>query len=331
LPGVKPSTAPKAIVVDVLIQGNRLVATECIKNQMKTRTGRVYVPDTLQEDVRTLFATRQFANVWADVEHLSPKQVRIRVFVRDFSRIIQRVTWRGNHNLTNEDLEQLTSIRAGMPLNPLANKVACRRIVARYNEEGRPFASCDLVKGGHPEDNEVIFSITEGPKVKVRDLEFTGNTFVSSAVLKTHIQSSAMILGLIGGTWSAALAENDVHELIKYYRSFGFHDVQVNREVAYSKDGREVTLIFHIQEGIRYRLAAAPRLAGVKSATAQILQGVSTVKEGDFYDEIKINKDTARIRDYFGYRGHAVQATALPVFTEDQPGRVLLTYEVKEK
>ena len=34
-----------------------------------------------------------------------------------------------------------------MPCNPYANKVACQRIVQRYNEEGRPYAACTLLAG----------------------------------------------------------------------------------------------------------------------------------------------------------------------------------------
>ena len=44
-----------------------------------------------------------------------------------------------------------------------AELVACQRIVARYNEEGRPFAACDLLKGGDPNDVEVIFNVNAGP------------------------------------------------------------------------------------------------------------------------------------------------------------------------
>ncbi len=333
-PGAPPG-APrpeKVIVSEVIIQGSRQVPVENIKNQLKTQAGKEFVADVLQEDVRGLYASRQFGNVWADKQEDGPNRVKVILYIRDYPSIVQKITYKGNNNLSDDELEKLTNIRKGLPLNPLANKVACRNIIQRYNEDGRPFASCDLLKGADPGDTEVVFNIYEGPKVRVRDIEFTGNTFVSGAVLKNRINSSTMFLGLpISGTFNPAMADNDVHDLMKYYRSFGFHDVKVNRELVYAGDGREVTLVFHIQEGVRYRVADTPHVIGVKSMSPEPLESLEKMKANQFYDEAKIKGDTTLIQNYIGYTGRDARATAVPVYNETQPGIVQVNYEVEEK
>jgi outer membrane protein assembly factor BamA len=80
--------ADKPIVSDVVVEGNRLTPTEAIKNQMKTRVGEVYDPEVLQEDVRTLFATRLFGNVWADVRKDGADKVKVFVFIRESSSAV---------------------------------------------------------------------------------------------------------------------------------------------------------------------------------------------------------------------------------------------------
>ena len=322
--------AGKVIVSDVVIQGNRLVATETIKNQMKTRVGKEFVPEVLQDDVRTLFSTRQFGNVWANKVEDGPGRVRIIVHIRDYPNLVSKVTYQGNRTLSKDDLETVTNVRSNTPLNPIANKVACQRIVQRYQEEGRPFASCDLIKGGDPGDTEVIFNIGEGPLTRVKEVGFTGNSFVSSAVLKNRIQTSAKFLGVFGAKFIPAMTDNDVHDLIKYYRSFGFHDVKVNRELHYSSDGRDVTVIFHIQEGVRYRLASAPRVVGARSVAADALEAMNQVKPG-YYDKNQIDRDTSRIRDWIGYGGVETRVTANEIFDPSTPGIVKVQYEVDEK
>jgi outer membrane protein assembly complex protein YaeT len=331
VPTAAASPAQKLIVSDVLIQGSRQVPTENIKNQIRTRPGREYVPEVLQEDVRALFATRQFANVWANTQDDGPGRIKVIVYVHDYPSLVQKVTYQGNHNLSKDELEQLTNIRQGMPLNPLANKYACNRIIQRYNEDGRPFASCTLIKGGQEGDTEVIFNITEGPKVKVRAIDFTGNTFVSAAVLRNRINSSAMFLGLLGGTYNAAMADNDVHELIKYYKSFGYHDVKVNRELVYSGDGREVKLIFHINEGVRYRLADTPQIAGVQGIPREELATLGKTKAGEIYDEAKIKGDVKRMGDWAGYLGREVVFKPTEIYDENQPGLVRVNLEVEKE
>src|SRR5947209_7915246 len=124
-----------------------------------------------------------------------------------------------------------------MPLNPNANKNACYAIVRKLNDDGRPFASCDLISGSNPNDTEVIFNICEGPKVTIRDIEFTGNAFVSGGVLATHINSSAAFLHVLGGKFNQAMIESDIAKLEEYYRAFGFMDVRVAQERRYSPDG----------------------------------------------------------------------------------------------
>ncbi len=124
-------------------------------------------------------------------------------------------------------------------------------------------------------------------------------------MLAQRINSSKLFLGIpnLGGTFNKAMAENDVHDLMKYYRTFGYHDVKVGLETIYSGDGREVTLVFHIQEGVRYRLADNPHVTGVKCLPPEALEAIGKMKAGEFYNQSTIDKDTNRIKDYIGYYG----------------------------
>lgn len=332
--------APRWVISDVIIQGNRHLSTEYIRNLLRTRPGQEFNAETLQEDVRALFSTRQFGNVYADKKDDGPGRVKVYVYIRDYPTVLEKVSYQGNLTLRVEDLEEVTGVRKGMPCNPIANKVACKRIVSRYNEDGRPFASCDLLKGGEPGDTEVIFNITEGPKVRIRDIQFSGNQFVSGGVLKTHIQSSAKFLGLpIGGTYNAAMLEHDQNELLKYYRSFGFHDVRIGRELIYTPDGREVTLLFHVHEGVRYRVADTPQVyqasatsgAAVKNIPHEALEAMGKMKAGQYYNQSTVEGDLARIKDYLGAQGHETRANAVPVFSADKPGIVQVRYEVENR
>src|SRR5262249_52495679 len=156
----------------------------------KTKPGQEYVPEVVQQDVRDLFATRQFGNVFTDTASDAPGKIKVIFTIRDYPSVIETIEYRGRYAIKLDDLEQATNLRKRSPLTPLANKVACRRIVAKYNEEGYPFASCELLKGGDANDSEVIFNITEGRKVRIKSLAFTGNTFATSEMLRTHINAS---------------------------------------------------------------------------------------------------------------------------------------------
>jgi outer membrane protein assembly complex protein YaeT len=333
--GLAQVSAPvgKLVISDVIIQGNRHIPTEEIRAQIKTRPGDEYVPEVLQEDVRQLFATRKFGNVYADKQDEGNGRVKVFFTIRDYPSVVEKVEYRGAHAIKRDDLDSATNIRKGMPLNPIANKVACQRIVAKYNEEGRPFAACELLKGGDANDTEVIFNVTEGPKVRIGGIEFSGNNFLSSERLRTYINASNGLfrMGVFGTPYNAALIDNDVNELMKVYRSFGFHDVRVGRQLRWSADNQHVTVVYVIQEGVRFTVLNVPDIHGVKSTSVEGLQTQVKVKAGDYYEERKIEADKARIKDWIGNQGRETRVEAIPVYPPDKPGIVQLVYQVEER
>ena len=328
----QPPASGKTLVTDILIQGSRHVSAENVVNQMRTKVGKEYLAGVLQDDVRTLIATRQWANVWADLKDDGPGKVKVFVYLRDLPSMVRRVEYKGNVKLSRDDLDTITGIRKGMPCNPTSNKVACQRIVNRYHEEGRFGASCELEKGQNLGDTEVVFRISEGYIRRISSIDFTGNTFVSSAVLRQRINSGAMFLRLpLGATYNPALLEHDTGTLIRYFRGFGYLNVRVTRELNESADGRSVAVIFHIEEGLRHRLDARAHVAGSRSVAVEALQALPEQKAGDFYDQKKIDTGSARIRDYIGYKGVQAKVFAEPVLIPEKPGFVRVDYQVQEQ
>jgi len=327
-----PASNPaKIMIADVIVQGNRVIATQGITSQLTTKPGKEYQPAVIQEDVRKLMASKQFAHIDPRVENLPDGRVNIFFLVKEYPSVVQKVTYLGAKHLNEEELNQLTLVAKGKPLSPITNKLGCQAIVRRYNEQGRPFASCDLLKGGEPGDTEVVFNITEGPLVKVRSIQFKGQQFVSGPVLGTHIQSSKKILGVFGGTYNAALADADVMKLEEYYKGHGFLDVHVSRELTWTQDGKEVDLVFHIKEGVRYQVQGPPQVVGIKSMPAEQLEQLSKIKGGEYFSENKINEDKRAMEDYVGYMGREMRLSPVPVFSPDTPGLCRLQYEVFER
>jgi len=319
------------MIADVIVQGNRVVATQAITSQLATKPGKEYQPNVIQDDVRKLMATKQFAHIDPRIESLPDGKVNIFFLVKEFPSVVQNVTYLGAKHLTEDELGQLSLVSKGKPLSPITNKLACQAIVRRYNEQGRPFASCDLLKGGDSADKEVIFNITEGPLVKVRSVEFKGQEFVRGAVLATHVQTSKKFMGLFGGTYNSAMADADAVKLEEYYKSFGFLDVHVSRELVWTPDGKEVDLVFHVKEGIRYQVQGSPQVVNLKSMPAEQIEQLSKIKGGEYFNENKINEDKKLMEDYVGYSGREMRLNPVPVFSPDVPGLVRIQYEAFER
>jgi outer membrane protein assembly complex protein YaeT len=319
----------KVLVEDVRIQGNVQIPTYRIVPYIKTRAGQDYNEDAIQEDIKNLYGTRMFANVQASKQVSNTGNIIVYFSVVETPSKIDKIEYRGGGHLKISELETITNLKRGQPMNPIINRRACQEIVRRLNEDGRPLATCELLAGDKPGDTEVIFNISEGPKVRVKAIEFVGSEhFVSSAVLRNHVDSSTAFLGVIGGKFNPTMADHDALKLEEYYRSYGFMDVHVSREVQLSPDGSYATLVFHIREGTRYTVEGTQINGTIKAFSPEEIARIPQVKRGEYIDEGKIKKDENAILDYYGQKGMKPVVRAELFYPEDQPGVARVVYQI---
>jgi outer membrane protein insertion porin family len=321
-------TKPEKILVDdVIPQGNHVVPTQKIISLIKTRPGGEYQQETVNEDVRKLSETHLFANVRVYMQRTPDNKVKVYFLVTEFPNNIQEIEYRGAKHLKPDELETITGLRKGTPLNPIANQMACQAILRRYNDMGRIFAGVELIEGDKPGDTRVVFNITEGPVVKVDSIEFQGNTFVSGPRLNTQVDSFRSFLG-IGGTYEPMKVEHDVTKLEEYYRSNGYLNVHVQCDRVWRQDHRTLGLVFHVNEGPRYRVSEV-QVDGIKSLNGDKLLTNTKLVKGDYYDKSKVEADQAAIKNKYGYEGYGVTVREQDFYPGS--GLVAVHYEVQER
>lgn len=269
--------------------------------------------------------------------------VKIYFAVREIPNIVRKVTFLGAKHIKPEDLRNITGVRPITPINPNLNRRGCRKILEKYAEMRRSFADCQLVNGGHWADTEVVYRITEGPKVTVRDIKFVGDfSFVSAASLAVaQAKSSQKWFPHIGEIYNKQRTEAEVAELCQYLRNFGYLDVRISLESQRSADGSEVTLIFHIQEGPRYRIHDVPEVQGCiqdmpdahgskEIPTAQLI-ALCALKPGLYFDAETLKQDIKAITNYMFQCGRAVRVDAfLSRILTDTPAACNVRYYVME-
>src|SRR5208283_1592799 len=289
--------AVKVTVADVIPEGNYHVPSQRIMSLIKTRPGDEYNQATIDDDLRRLYETHLFAptsKVW--VEDAGGGKVRVHFQLVELSNKVEEIVYEGAQHFKPDDLDQATGLHKGMLLNPVANQVACQAILRKYHEKGRLFATVELVEGDKMGDKRVVFRITEGRVIKVSGVEFTGVNFVPSGRLRTQVQTSGAFFQLIGGEYNEQMVQADIGKLIEYYRLFGFHDVQVGRELQWNEDHTMVKVIFHVHEGTRYRLASID-VEGAKSLPPVQLLSYTAAQPGEYFNGAQIKVGAINIQD----------------------------------
>lgn len=314
-------------LADVRIEGNTTIQPRAIEARIKSRKGRPITRQEIQDDVASLLDTRWFYSVkpiitMTDDGPVLTYRLRERPMVRD-------VKFKGNKKLKTTELQAHIGISVGHGYDVQANREAVSRIKHLYQEKGYHYAEVELEKGNSPDDREVIFVIVEGPKVRVWWVTFEGNQFISDSVLRTKLATKNVILWYIGGDYEPEKIRNDLFTLTEYYHNLGFFDVKITHEEKKSEDRSYITVVFHIEEGTRYKVRSID-LAGYEVLSRNQLWGKPRLKQGDYFNARLMGLDVKHMKDQYDELGRLfAQVDPIPRFL-DTPGELDLVYEINE-
>jgi outer membrane protein insertion porin family len=177
---------------------------------------------------------------------------------------------------------------------------------------------------GSPKTIALKFKITEGPKIKISNVDFIGNTVFSDRKIRGRMKTNKG-----GGFWifpgSSVYQEDkfeeDAEMVVAFYRDRGYLQVNVGqptlKPIRDSKDGKErfMTLEIPISEGQRFRIDKF-EFAGNDKVPADVMRPLFKMKTGDYYNEKRLREGFEKIREIYGAGGH-FEMTPYPDFVPD--------------
>jgi len=224
--------------------------------------------------------------------------------------------------------EQLRARSIEMRLDTFVDNGTIRRIETVLREmmaekgftNARVSHTVTAVAGG-PKLVNVTFSVTEGPKIKIRNVEFLGNMEKSDGTLRRKMKDNKApnpFWGWItrGGTYQEAKFETDADLIQSYYRNEGYVQAQVGQPeikvLEDAKDGKTqwIQLRIPITEGKRHRVGAFA-IDGNTVVRSEALAPLFKVKVGDWYNEKDVRDGLIKAREIYGAGGY-MEFTGFP-------------------
>lgn len=322
----------------VRVLGNTSVSTPVILNSVRIREGDKFDPETLQEDYQRVYGLKKFAQVDAKAEPTSTGGVIV-VFVVTEQKQIRNIIYRGNLDIDTQTIQGVVDIKEGEAIDRFRLALAKQAIETLYKDKNYPFAHIDVDSDALSQNGQVIFSIVEGPNVRIRKINFVGGNSFSTSKLKGVIQAQTWIWIFRHGTYDPEQLEDDVAALRKFYNEKGFFDVRVGRKLIWSPDMTELQIDFVIEEGIRYSIERVTFKGNASVSEADLRKDLK-LREGLPYDNDLLQRDIRQIvKAYspfgFIYQPQATDQTQFlqiktsPVFRR-QAGKVELVYDISE-
>jgi outer membrane protein insertion porin family len=169
------------------------------------------------------------------VDHLA-KEVRLDLQIKERRRI--ELAFAGNHARSAGALAGELSTPARGVYDDVDATGAVEILEKAYRERGHMLVKIVWRRERIDEDaDRIVFTIDEGPVLKVRRIEFVGNQKVSSSTLADEIRTKEYpLLGFIGlgegGFATPRQIDLDVQSLTDYYESVGRPGTKVRAEIA---------------------------------------------------------------------------------------------------
>jgi outer membrane protein insertion porin family len=165
---------------------------------------------------------------------------------------------------------------------------------------------------GAPKSVALKFKVTEGPKVKISNVDFVGNKVFSDGKLRGKMKTNKG-----GGFWifpgsgiyQEDKFEEDAQMVVDHLRERGYLQADVGqpnlKKLRDSSDGktRYMTLEIPVTEGVRYRVNKF-EFAGNDKVPANVMRPLFKMKTGEYYNHKRLFQGFEKIKEIYGTGGH---------------------------
>jgi len=279
---------------------------------------------TVREDFQRLWNTGFLDNLWIERQpfifnngvegqlityHMEERQ---RVKIVDYVGTKEIETAKINERLK----DMMSEIRLDTFIDPALVKKVANVVRDMLKEKGFQNAEVTPEIQPMPAGPKVIhltFHMSEGPKVKIERIVFTGNKNASSRVLKKQMKDNKELWFLSWitgrGTYQETKFDEDADKIMAYYRERGYIRANVGvpeqKFLSDSKDKktRYIELRVPITEGRRYKVGDFT-FEGNKVVKTDFLRPLFAVRTGEYYNEKLVRKGLEKAREAYGSIGY---------------------------
>ena len=141
----------------------------------------------------------------------------------------------------------------------------------------------------------MLVKIDKGEKVKIREIDFIGNTKLSDKILRGKMKDTKQkkLLTLKSSKFIKDKYKTDLEKIVAAYKEKGYRDARIlSDSVSYNKDLNALKVKIKVEEGNKYYFGNI-KFLGNTVYTDQGLNNMLGIKKGDTYNGVLLEKRIA--------------------------------------
>jgi outer membrane protein insertion porin family len=327
------------------IVGNDRVSRETVLYYLSSREGDYYNEEQLRRDFRVLWSTGFFSNIRIEKEEGKHGKI-VRVTVEENS-LIKNITYKTGKKVKEDDIlnklkEKDEYVLPYSYFNPYKIQKIQKTIEDLLVEKGLQSGKVEVEKSKTGKNEyEILFSIKEGPKVKVGEVEFEGRPKLLKSVLtwamKENKPHGALSWVMGKDVFKQNKINDDLADLKKKYKEYGYMEAtigeprieEITRKSIFFKKQKMKKIIIPVDAGYRYTVGEV-KVEGNKIVNTKFLRSFIRLNEGDIYSTKLTEKSAEKMSEFYRNFGYLFIYIVPVESLNPKRKQVSLTFNVNE-
>lgn len=224
--------------------------------------------------------------------------------------VVSAIRFEGNKSISSADLRkaadrELAAFKDGGGRRSDADDAAFQMELA-YRKAGYAFAAVDYRIERVADKPTVTFIVTEGPRVRIGEIRFQGNSAFTSRELESFYEQGTMsLLGRGEAFFVRSEVDRTLSRIRDFYRGHGYMDMVVGKpQFEFTPDRARVTITVPIREGSRYVIQEVAFSGDIPPGAEKALHEARSELIGKSYFSRRKQTLRSRILDIYGNLGY---------------------------
>ncbi len=279
--------------------GNRSISEKQILSRVVSRVGDLFDPAVAAEDTKRIAELDGVEYSYYNTAVVEDKiQLTFAVVEKN---IVRSITFIGNKKLKNATLRKKLNLKTGDYLDPVLAEVGRRAIAEAYQKNGFALAqvALDSQKLSY---GELVYTIDEGPRVRIENVAFSGNKAIKTTALRRTIKTRKKKFLFWPRYYTEEDITRDITKLQNIYSRKGYLDADITLERQFNEDKTKVRLTFVIDEGAVYTVDEIV-FAGNTHFDEKKMRQELKLKQDEVYIEQKADSDVKHLLKLYRENG----------------------------
>lgn len=324
---ISSSSATGSTVSDVRFEGLEQADQNYCLSVIQTQPGQPFDQAKADADVTRILSTGRFDDVRYDTSRVGSGVVL--TFYATARVRITAIEFVGNDKFPERKLRAEVPAKIGDPIDLFAIREGASAITQMYRDAGYGQIVVTFDADLLGETGELIYTIEEGPRVRVRRIAFEGNDSIDAKELEKKVSTKPYRWIFRDGKFDEDVVEADAATVQAHYRGQGYLDARVGYRVDVEESAQDIAVTFTVVEGDRYNVESIEIIGNEVFTTDELLNLTDLYVDEPILQK-KLDEGARAIQKKYGEDGY-IFAFVEPVRVfSSTPGLVRVTFEITE-